>query len=196
MTWTVYALLDPRDAEIRYIGMTKNYARRIYKHLTLQGSGDRINWLSELADIGLKAFPIVLENCETWSEADKAESFYFVEGLREGAPLLNSTRSNAGVKDRYGLVAKKISDAIRGNPATVSAIVSSNKRNWEDAEYARRVSLAVSASNTRRALDRESHFKMCRAGVSAVRLLWADPTWRANEIAARAERRLLKAANV
>ena len=50
----VYALLDPRDGALRYVGRSSNPAKRVRNHLNPRQSGPRMTeWIQGLAAAGL-----------------------------------------------------------------------------------------------------------------------------------------------
>lgn len=75
----IYALIDPRDGRVRYVGRTVNsLVRRLREHL-YQSKRDkfkhlpRVGWLSELALVGLKPTIQLLEICsiDNYQAAEK-----------------------------------------------------------------------------------------------------------------------------
>jgi predicted GIY-YIG superfamily endonuclease len=54
LTYTVYALTDPRDNDIRYIGITYDPDRRLKEHLSSSDSNVlKGKWANELRQLGL-----------------------------------------------------------------------------------------------------------------------------------------------
>jgi hypothetical protein len=86
----VYALLDPRTADLRYIGVTKNPDRRLGQHSRLsnnRGRTKRANWLRSLLKSGLLPEMIILESGV--SDWDEAERFWVSCWRTAGANLVN-----------------------------------------------------------------------------------------------------------
>ena len=52
ISYQIYALIDPRDSTVRYVGMSRNAQRRLFQHLL----GDsrmiisRLNWVFQLQE--------------------------------------------------------------------------------------------------------------------------------------------------
>ncbi|MFH1573715.1 MAG: GIY-YIG nuclease family protein, partial [Acidobacteriota bacterium] len=95
----IYALVDPRDGEIRYVGKADNPKKRCAQHVReaqhKSDSTEKLNWLRELAEKGLKPEVRVLETIplEEWPDAEVG----IIEQLRmEGAQLTNSAPGGAG----------------------------------------------------------------------------------------------------
>lgn len=110
MTATIYALVDPRDSAIRYVGSTTSMAQRLQKHHGQQGSDTtwRADWLRELHAAGLKTIVRVLEECDDALRLGR-EAAWIGKLRQEGATLYNkalSARPDSGgasvpVQDRY-----------------------------------------------------------------------------------------------
>lgn len=70
----IYALLDPDDGEIRYIGKTVNPTRRYYAHVGRKDVGvHRVNWVNSLLDKGKKPVMEIVEitDEENWESREK-----------------------------------------------------------------------------------------------------------------------------
>src|SRR5713226_4296830 len=53
-TWTIYALVDPRDHTIRYVGRTIRAKQRLQQHLQEVGVNEKKSqWLEELNQLGM-----------------------------------------------------------------------------------------------------------------------------------------------
>ncbi len=105
--YTVYALLDPRDDSIRYIGLTAtDVHRRLQRHLKETDINPaKIAWIRELRELNLTPIPWELEHIEEQKQAVFKEKFWINFCLFGGEPLLNITdtenkptmkRGNAG----------------------------------------------------------------------------------------------------
>ena len=85
----VYMLLDPRDQEPRYVGLTQDPKKRMYGHandITCRSrpgarkkqrsalSGEKQRWTKELRDLGLKPLMSVLEIHHNLADGVEAES--------------------------------------------------------------------------------------------------------------------------
>ena len=86
----IYALVDPRDERIRYIGKTVNLEKRYEQHVYwLNGSNPRKeNLISGLLKRGMKPIISVIEECDhsNWQEREK----YWIAYYRELLPDLTN----------------------------------------------------------------------------------------------------------
>lgn len=87
----IYALCDPRDASIRYIGITtQRVQKRLNAHLRLAREGRQLhcsNWLRQLQQEGLRPQIKVLEHTY-----DARREVFWIERLRaQGCDLTNGT---------------------------------------------------------------------------------------------------------
>ena len=89
-TFTIYALIDPRDDSIRYIGMTHNPDQRLKEHLRGRGgnSPKRI-WINELRQLGLVPTMQPIEKGLSLPAALERESFLIQHYLNAGNVLVN-----------------------------------------------------------------------------------------------------------
>ncbi|SRR6266487_3906215 len=86
----VYALIDPRDNAIRYIGISDDTQYRFYQHLQCIGVGKREKqWIKELRRSGLRPVLRILETIDSRSTACERERYWIQEMLHRGSPLLN-----------------------------------------------------------------------------------------------------------
>ena len=92
----IYALIDPRDDSIRYIGKTINPKYRRSGHITECKRSDdnyRLNWIRSLLSKGLKPKFKILKICPL-SEFIEYESLYIK--IHQGPLLTNSDESGQG----------------------------------------------------------------------------------------------------
>lgn len=94
----IYALIDPRDNTVRYIGMTKDVYFRLRQHVK---DGSRLDnkrvWINKLEQLGLSPELEILETIEVEPDksedieviAQRREKFWIQEFLKSGAALLN-----------------------------------------------------------------------------------------------------------
>lgn len=92
---TIYALIDPRTGEPRYVGKTSAPLKRLAGHLSdarCGGKSPKAHWLRELLASGLAPEMQVLEEVEPgdWRAAEQR----WAERL--AGALLNSTRPGGG----------------------------------------------------------------------------------------------------
>ena len=86
---SIYALIDPRDYTVRYIGCAIDIDERLGGHLRDRSDTPKCRWLSDLRRDGLLPDVAVLETGCSFSGAFNSESFWIQKMLRAGAPLTN-----------------------------------------------------------------------------------------------------------
>lgn len=93
--YSVYALVDPRDDTIRYIGMSKNVWRRYAMHLLIpsKGAASKTAWIKRLKEIDLAPLLTILETAETEEDALKRETYWIKHYLKQDTPLLNVAKT-------------------------------------------------------------------------------------------------------
>jgi hypothetical protein len=92
--YEIYALVDPRDNLVYYVGLSINAENRLKGHLRGSiGSNQERKWLLDLKKVGLVPTLRILEKIESGSEAHalacEKELFWIRELARQGQPLLN-----------------------------------------------------------------------------------------------------------
>lgn len=92
----IYTLSDPRDASIRYVGMSQNAYKRYAMHLMNRSGMDNAkqNWIGELLQAGLGPTLNIVETVETKEKTEKREAYWIQYHLNLGAPLLNVSKNN------------------------------------------------------------------------------------------------------
>ncbi|MDQ6662658.1 MAG: hypothetical protein M3Z24_17050 [Chloroflexota bacterium] len=123
--YSVYALIDPRDNRIRYIGIAVGVQKRYYEHL--HGLCNRYvrQWIKELQGIGLCPALHILEivNRQTGTSFDEfmrivcdREAHLIEMHARLGAPLLNRDGITKKYRKAFGkqhrLTRQEITPAI------------------------------------------------------------------------------------
>jgi hypothetical protein len=89
-TQIVYALCDPRDGAVRYVGTTNNLLGRLNEHMRMYGGNARKNaWLKELKDAYLLPYVLTLEVAESEEEWREREIAWIDTYVKAGADLLN-----------------------------------------------------------------------------------------------------------
>jgi len=132
MTFTVYAIIDPRSQRPFYIGETKAFDLRCRQHL--EGT-DQISGLviRQIQENGFVPHFVVLETHDTEETALRAEIVWIELMLARGIDLLNS-QAFTGYRDRNAKLCNDNYDAwsatirMRGNcrcqaPALVPGLV-------------------------------------------------------------------------
>ena len=85
---TIYALCDPRDERVRYVGMTTSPGQRLVGHLRDRGNEKKWAWVEELRGLGLK--PDLKPLAEVAEDVAAAEEHWWIRFyLDEGEPLCN-----------------------------------------------------------------------------------------------------------
>jgi len=131
----IYALVDPRDKRIRYVGKSNTPKRRLNHHLHDNWVCHRTNWIKQLLGIGLSPQLIILEEVEQriWKER---ECFWISLLRANGFNLVNSTEGGDGLENPSEEVRHKISVANIGRP-------SSRKGKKNSAETRKKISEAM-----------------------------------------------------
>ena len=97
-TTFIYALLDPRDGKIRYVGKANDTARRLKAHVNpaRYKPTHKFNWLKSLRNLSLKPVMVTLEECPTsvWKHREKYWIRYF---YKRGYNLTNYTSGGDGL---------------------------------------------------------------------------------------------------
>lgn len=89
-TISIYALIDPRDHLVRYIGQSTDPAIRLKSHLSLaQGSQQKRAWLRDLKGLKLKPTVHILETVKGYLAADEREQYWIGYYLAHGQVLTN-----------------------------------------------------------------------------------------------------------
>lgn len=92
----IYALRDPRDRTVHYIGKSNNPRLRLISHLEDKETNQRKTaWIDELAALGLKPDLDILEDVALL-EWQKAERSWIAHGFAEGWPLTNISAGGGG----------------------------------------------------------------------------------------------------
>lgn len=88
--YTVYALIDPRNYAIRYIGITNDVYSRFMQHLRCDGvNTEKDEWIAELKQVQEMLIMKTLEVVESERKARERETFWIHHHQFLGASLLN-----------------------------------------------------------------------------------------------------------
>ena len=98
----IYALIDPRNDEIRYVGKTtQKVEARITAHMRDKSNCHRVHWLNELKRDGLRPDWIIRECIETIKEGgwpwQESEKFWIARMRSMNVNLTNNTDGGDGV---------------------------------------------------------------------------------------------------
>jgi len=113
---TIYALLDPRDAAVRYIGKTiQTPAARLRRHLQRRFHTRKGCWISQLKEQGLKPIWQTLEVIPAGEGWEARECWWIAHGRNEGWPLTNIGDGGEGRSPHTKSAAtrQKQSDAVK-----------------------------------------------------------------------------------
>lgn len=98
----IYALIDPRNGAVCYVGQTVcQLKKRLVEHYAAPRTSQMRTWIEELAALGLKPEIKLLEEVPR-SRLDEYESYWMGEMAYTGAYLLNSRLSKAAVSAYLG----------------------------------------------------------------------------------------------
>ncbi len=87
----VYALADPRDDSIRYVGYSSDPCKRFREHLRgkADGNEEKEAWIAELRDAGTRPELVILEEVEDPRAVREREDRWILHHLHRGEPLTN-----------------------------------------------------------------------------------------------------------
>jgi group I intron endonuclease len=108
----IYALYDPRDGTLRYVGKSKNLARRIKNHRNEKGERRKNRWFRLLISLGLEPKISVLEQVSeaAWQERE----CWWIKHFREnGCDLLNHTDGGEGLNGASAETRAKMSALMK-----------------------------------------------------------------------------------
>lgn len=115
MDIAIYALVDPRTSQVRYIGKSQSVDVRVHRHLSDAARGVDTHcarWLRSLLSKGLR--PEVFVICWCKSEDWQACEQKWIDHYREaGAPLTNLAAGGRGFSDPSGNISAKISKTLK-----------------------------------------------------------------------------------
>ena len=93
----IYALIDPRDKQVRYVGKTIHLRLRFQRHLSPSSKCIHCStWIQSLLSIGLKPELITLELLEPDSEWEVCERKWITHFRQNGVDLTNLTEGGEG----------------------------------------------------------------------------------------------------
>ena len=95
-TFSIYALIDPRDNEVRYIGLTEYPDERLKQHIQGDGNTLKRQWINELSLLGLSPCMQTIETVQNLSAAFEREGYWIHHYLNAGVKLVN-------IRSPYGL---------------------------------------------------------------------------------------------
>jgi hypothetical protein len=121
---TIYALVDPRTEEVRYIGKTyKGIETRKNQHVShaKQGHvGHKHAWIRILLELDLKPIVVALEENVLIEDTKEREQYWVSYARSNNWPLTNMTAGGEGAPKVSADTAKNISIALKGRPFSES----------------------------------------------------------------------------
>lgn len=133
---TVYALVDPRDEQVRYVGYTKQALNlRLTGHMCDKTGRKKSEWIAELKELGLRPQIIELEKTDMDS-SDEMEHKWALYFLEQGANLTNgkytrAVKTEGSVQRRVRLIAELAAELSKteelpvhmGNSVSTNALI-------------------------------------------------------------------------
>jgi hypothetical protein len=90
MPYSIYALTDPRDNQVRYIGMSINPEQRYKEHLSLnEYTPAKEDWLIDLLSLGMKPIMTIIDHADSKPDALVLEAYWMLHYHLAGSSLLN-----------------------------------------------------------------------------------------------------------
>lgn len=93
---SVYALVDPRNEEVRYIGLTNAPEIRLGAHIRSKHGIERTGWIAELKSQGLEPRMVILEETDRVNSTT-IEHQWYMHYLNKGARLTNAASTSTEV---------------------------------------------------------------------------------------------------
>jgi hypothetical protein len=184
----IYALHDPRDWSMRYVGKTKNPERRLRDHMTRRSHSRSLQrFINELRALGIKPRLTIL--CECSAEQSAAWERFWISTVRAVEEKLVNIKFRAWNKGRTlsAEYRKKLSDAHKGVKLSPEHIANAARaaigRKHPPRTAEARAKMRAAKLGKKQSLKH-------RANVSAaLKLAWANPEIRKRILTARAARR-------
>lgn len=124
----IYALVDPRTKEWRYIGKSSSGLTRAQAHrwpsiLKRTAKTHCTCWVKSLMSQGLEYEIVVLEEFENAEKLNEAETEWIAEARRLGVPLTNHTDGGEGVSGYKATeeTKRKLSKSLKGRTHSIEA---------------------------------------------------------------------------
>jgi hypothetical protein len=123
----IYGLVDPRDRQLRYIGLSKNGMRRPREHskgwsLREDGNTHKANWIRQLLSTGAQPEVVVIQSFDDPAILPEAEMHWIAYFKKMGYKLTNGTAGGDGNLNPTAGVRLKMSSALRGRKLSPESI--------------------------------------------------------------------------
>lgn len=115
----IYALLDPRTEEVRYVGKTTNPRRRLFEHLRKPANEHLAHWINALDQLGLIPNLEILDEVgdEDWADRERFWISRFVNLVNISPGGMATPIHNPSLAEREALAARRrgclVSDETR-----------------------------------------------------------------------------------
>jgi hypothetical protein len=153
-TYSIYALIDPRNNAVRYVGLTVYPDERLKQHIQGDGNIPKRQWISELSQLGLSPLMQTIETVQTLSTACEREGYWIHHYLNAGAKLVN-------IRSPYNISHSNSSDTNNFSRASNGAIQFEGNMPTLDGLIAeagiKRVELAAQSGVSTASIVRVSH---------------------------------------
>jgi group I intron endonuclease len=140
----IYALLDPLNGRVRYIGKSIRPELRLQNHMNEVSNCHRSHWLQSLKKQGIKPEMRILEAIKPEQSWQERERFWIAIGKNLGWPLTNNTNGGDGVEGLPEETRKKMAQTWIGRkhkPETIAKLKEIRKgKSYHTAEGRRKVS--------------------------------------------------------
>lgn len=188
---SIYALVDPRTDEIRYVGKSVDPERRCLAHLREAKKSTRSRkqaWIRSLLNVGLYYQVKILEDELPDGLCEAREQFWIKELAALGHRLTNETSGGEHTVMSQQTCNKLRSALLRNwnDPAYRARMLNTHNNNgarkrqsvlskklWKDPEYRKKTSDATRRSRTP---------EVRKAIADKARTRWADPAYKARVI--------------
>ena len=87
----IYALIDPNDGSVGYVGKSIDIAKRYHQHIGTHDGTPKSMWVKQLLDSGQKPGLKLLERCEN-SELDDRETYWMSFFMESGESSHNVSK--------------------------------------------------------------------------------------------------------
>ena len=124
---SIYALIDPRDDAVRYVGCAGDIDERLRQHMRSKNLGlPKYRWLAELKRCGLSPRLEILETVEGYLPTFAREEYWVKKLMGSGAPLTNVLLTREIPLERKKVTRSRSDRILRRRSAVVQGLFSSD----------------------------------------------------------------------